>query len=135
MLQYDESQRESGNELRAALNFYTQQLQFGDRYLLTASAEEKKRLIRNDALPSLTAVITSDLDLRDLYRNQFLTAWDDLIAEVAYQVKLPVSEVDVADVLDLMEQSSTALNKWFALIDPEDVQVALETVRNETTLS
>jgi hypothetical protein len=61
------------------MNYYTQQLEFdGDRYLLTSSKEDKKRMIRNDQLPTLTVVITSDLDLRDLYRNQFLTAMEML---------------------------------------------------------
>lgn len=64
-----------------AFNYYTRQLSFADEYVLTASKEERKQLIRNDNLPSLTAVITSDLDRRDLYRNQFLTAIDDASAE------------------------------------------------------
>ena len=38
-------------------------------------------MIRNDELPTLTATITSDLDLRDLARNTFLTAIDDATAE------------------------------------------------------
>ena len=82
MLQYAESKREEDNEMRAAFNFYSRQLTFSDEYMLTASKEKKKEMIRNDELP-----FTSDLDRRDLYRNQFLTAIDDLTAEVAYQVK------------------------------------------------
>ena len=37
MLQFAESKREEGNEMRAAFNFYTRQLSFGDEYVLTAS--------------------------------------------------------------------------------------------------
>ena len=60
MLQYAESKREKSNDFRLAFNLYTQSLVFGDTYQLTASKEDKKRMIRNDELPSLTAVITSD---------------------------------------------------------------------------
>lgn len=132
MLQYSESQRERSNELRAALNYYTQQLEFdGDRYLLTASKEDRKRMIRNDQLPTLTAVITSDLDLRDLYRNQFLTAIEDAKAEAAYQVKQSPESVEIDDVVDLMKQASTAFGNWFDLIDSTDVREAIEAVRSE----
>jgi hypothetical protein len=144
MLQYSESKREQGNEVRAAFNFYTQQLQFdGDAYRLTASQEDKKRMVRNDQLPSLTAVITSDLDLRDLYRNQFLTAMEDAQAEVAYQVKQQQQQqqqeessqqvvlVDTSDVVDLMNQAHTACTKWFDLIATQDVNEALEVVLKE----
>ena len=34
-------------------------------------------MIRNDALPSVQSVIVSDLDLRDLCRNQVLDSWDE----------------------------------------------------------
>lgn len=131
MLQYAESKREQDNEMRAAFNFYTSQLQFADSFALTASKEEKKRMIRNDELPSLSAVITSDLDLRDLYRNQFLTAIEDAKAEVSYQLKQPRDSVDVTDVVELTNQAHTACIKWFGLIPVQDVQAALDTVTNE----
>ena len=129
MLQSAELAKEQSNEMRAALNYYTQQLEFGDSYLLTASKMEKKQMIRNDALPTLTAVITSDLDLRELYRNQWLTAVEDWQAEVAYQVKS--GDLDTKEVLDLMNQVYAACEKWFELISPEDVQVAMNTVSSE----
>eukprot|EP00553_Chaetoceros_curvisetus_P002261 CAMPEP_0204628534 /NCGR_PEP_ID=MMETSP0717-20131115/16074_1 /ASSEMBLY_ACC=CAM_ASM_000666 /TAXON_ID=230516 /ORGANISM="Chaetoceros curvisetus" /LENGTH=205 /DNA_ID=CAMNT_0051645179 /DNA_START=16 /DNA_END=630 /DNA_ORIENTATION=+ len=88
MLQYAELQREQSNDMRRAFNYYTRQLNFnGDSYVLTASTDERKRMIRNDDLPTLTSVIASDLDLRDLYRNEYLTAIEDAVAEVAYQAK------------------------------------------------
>lgn len=110
MLQAGESRREQSNEVRAAFNYYTQ-LEFGDSYRLTAPKETRKRMIRNDELPTLTAVITSDLDLRDLYRNQLLTALDDAIAEAKYQLKQQQerqSMVDISDLVELMEQALTA---------------------------
>lgn len=135
ILQSNEANRAKENEIRAAFNYYTQQLEFGDSYLLTASKEDRKRMIRNDQLPSLTAVITSDLDLRDLYRNQLLTAVDDVQAEVAYQLRLasasPEGEIDVTDVIDLMNQAHTACSNWFDLIAREDVKDAIEEVQKK----
>lgn len=130
MLQYAESNREKDNVFRAAFNYYTQQLVFnGDSYLLTASPEQKKKMIRSgQGLPTLTAVVTSDLDLRDLYRNQFLTAIDDARAEVAYQVKQPPDAIDLADTIMLMNQAHAACNNWFELIPKEDVEEALKSI-------
>ena len=129
MLQHAESKREQSNELRLAFNFYTQSLVFGDSYQLTASKEDKKRMIRNDELPSLTAVITSDLDLRDLYRNQFLTSIEDAKAEVAYQVKQIPEDIDRADSIQLMADAHTACQKWFDLIPTVDIDEALSIMR------
>ena len=134
ILQAGEAQREQANEIRAALNFYTQQLEFGDSYQLTASREDRKRMIRNDQLPTLTAVITSDLDLRDLYRNELLTALDDAIAEAKYQSKEQETTgkaVDLKDLVELMDQAESSLSKWFAMIAPDDVQEALDAIVNQ----
>jgi hypothetical protein len=131
MLQYAESQREKANEERAAFNFYVSQLTFAESYLLTASKEDRKRMIRNNELPTLTAVITSDLDLRDLYRNQFLTAIEDARAEVSYQLSHSADSVEVSDVLDLMNEANTAFVNWFALIASRDIAEAIEAVSNE----
>ena len=130
MLQYAESKREQSNEFRLAFNFYTQSLVFGDSYQLTASKEDKKRMIRNDELPSLTAVITSDLDLRDLYRNQFLTSIEDSKAEVAYQVKQIPEDIDRADSIQLMADAHTACQNWFDLIATVDIDEALSIMRS-----
>lgn len=126
MLQYAESQREQSNEMRAAFNYYTQQLNFGDKYVLTASKQDRKKMIREDNIPSLTSVITSDLDLRDLYRNQYLTAIEDVTAEVGYQVKL--GGVDVSDTVDLMTQAYNAISQWFDMISSEDIEEAIASV-------
>ena len=131
MLKYAESKREKSNDFRLAFNLYTQSLVFGDMYQLTASKEDKKRMIRNDELPSLTAVITSDLDLRDLYRNQFLTSIEDAKAEVAYQVKQVPQDIDRADVVSLMAEAHTACQKWFDLIPSVDIDEALNVLRSE----
>ena len=156
ILQYEQRQKDAANEVRAALSYYTRQLQFdGNALVLSAtSREQRKQMIRNDAIPTVTATITSDLDLRDLYRNQFLTALDDVTAEVVYQIKETTStgssgsgsstgsssssstllqSVDCSEVIELMDQCTVALNKWFDLIDPKDVQEALTTVRKEAS--
>jgi hypothetical protein len=74
MLQYQESKLEQENEMRGAFtNYYTSRLDFGNSYLLTAFTQDRKRLIRNEHLPTVAAVITSDLDMRELHRNTFLT--------------------------------------------------------------
>ena len=128
MLQYAESKREEGNEMRAAFNFYVRQLSFSDEYVLTAPKEKRKEMIRNDALPSVTAVIASDLDRRDLYRNTFLTAIDDVTAEVAYQVRLKPEEIDITDVSILMSEAHEACENWFSLIASHDVEDAIAAV-------
>ena len=131
MLQYQESKLEKDNEMRAAFNYYTSQLEYGDSYVLTASKEDKKRMIRDETLPSLTAVITSDLDVRELYRNQFLTDIEDVKAEISYQLKQPVESIDATDTLDLMNHVYTACAEWFNLIAPQDLQDAVNVVKNE----
>ena len=131
ILQDRESNLENSNEIRAAFNYYTQQLNFSSKqYTLTATGADKKRLIRNDELPTLTSVVASDLDLRDLYRNEFLTAIDDIQAEINYQLKSSSSSstttIAVDDLLDLLEQANVAITKWFNLISPNDIQEAKE---------
>ncbi|KAG7372382.1 hypothetical protein IV203_018525 [Nitzschia inconspicua] len=134
ILQAQESRTESQNELRAAWNYYTQQLEFNpSSYEWTASAEEKKRRIRSDQLPTPQAVIVSDLDLRDLYRNQMLTALDDVYAEVQYQLKQGMNGngLEVTDTIDLMDQAHGACNKWFDMIDKRDIEEAQLLVQKE----
>ena len=128
ILQDRESYLENSNELRAAFNYYTQQLNFSSKqYTLTATGAERKRLIRNDELPTLSAVVASDLDLRDLYRNEFLTSIDDIQAEIKYQLDSERNKmISVDDVLDLLEQANVALTKWFHLISSNDIQEAKE---------
>jgi hypothetical protein len=150
MLQSQESKNERQNELRAAFNFYTQQLEFdSNSYAWTGSAEERSRRIRDDRIPTPKSVIVSDLDLRDLYRNQLLTALDDATAEVNYQFRQQQQQqqkesntadntgegekivVDLTDTVDLMNQVYVVCTKWFDMIDISDVEKAEDVVRNE----
>ena len=131
ILKSQESALQNSNPLRACLSLYTQNLEFGDSYQLTASAEDKKRLIRtNNALPSLAEVIVADLDLRDLYRNEFLTAFDDLQAELEYQLKQKDNR-DLSDVLELNERMYASLSNWFNRIAEVDIQAAIQAIQQE----
>ena len=86
-------------------------------------------MIRSDQLPTLTAVITSDLDLRDLYRNQILTAMDDARAEVLFQMKQQKPEFE--DTILFIKEAYAASEDWFALIPKEDLDEAMNAVSIE----
>lgn len=138
--QFDQLQKrqrklEKLNPIREAFNYYTRQLQFDtEYYILNASAEDKKKMIRNDALPDIKSVIVSDLDLRDLIRNQVLDAYDDVKFELEYQVnnyKTGKSDFDGNELKATLIRAKNELNRWFSFIDSSDVNAAMETVRNE----
>jgi hypothetical protein len=66
----------TGISTRAAMNLYTANLRYGESFILTTSDQEKNQNIRKyNQLPDVTQIITSDLDLRDLYRNQIQPNW------------------------------------------------------------
>jgi hypothetical protein len=116
---------EEKNNMRAAFNAYTNNLVFGDSYLLTASRDERSRLIRTyDQLPDVTSVIRSDLDLRDLYRNQVLTKIDDSKAELEYQLKTE-SEFDASDLVTLLGEAQSFCNMWFEFVPEKDAKQAM----------
>ena len=137
---------EKNNPIREALNFYTRQLKFDTEfYILNANAEEKKRMIRNDALPDIQSVIVSDLDLRDLVRNQILDAFDDVKAEFEYQLQNSMSkkdntknnlnginnEFDAKELNVLLLRAQKECNQWFSFIDEKDIIQALDAVALE----
>ncbi|CAJ1962975.1 unnamed protein product [Cylindrotheca closterium] len=120
---------EKSSTIRTALNAYTNNLVFGDAYQLNVQGEEKKALVRNDALPNVNAVVVSDLDLRDLYRNQVLQNMDDARAEIEYQLKS--SDFNVDEVLTCLRQAQSSCQDWFNLIPKGDVEEALKLVMEE----
>lgn len=129
-LQRTEQYQETQNEIRAAFNTYTNALVFNaDSYLLTAPPDIKKQLIRQDRLPDVTAVVTADLDLRYLYRNQVLTALDDARAEWLYQQDHEL--VNVHELVDILQQAQKACDQWFRFIDERDVQEVMAVVEME----
>jgi len=135
-LKRQEKAREDTDEIRAALNYYTSNLNFNsDKFVLTASKEERSKMIRDDKIPDVKSVIVSDMGLRYLLRNDLLTAVDDARAEVRYQLKQlnnnGASSIDGSDLLELLLTAQSALNKWFDLINKEDTLAALDIVKRE----
>jgi hypothetical protein len=132
-LKKSEKEKENNSEIRAALNAYTDALSFSsDSYLLNVDKAARSSMVREDRLPDVKQVITSDMGMRYLYRNQVLTAMDDVKAEMEYQLGSPSKEW--TDLLDLLEVAEKAMHRWFSLIDANDVQEAFDHVANEETL-
>mmetsp|Transcript_59565 Transcript_59565/g.69610 ORF Transcript_59565/g.69610 Transcript_59565/m.69610 type:complete len:314 (-) Transcript_59565:304-1245(-) len=125
-------QKDVENPMRAALNAYTNNLVFGDGYQLNAQDEEKKNLVRNNALPNVNLVVVSDLDLRDLIRNQILQNIDDARAELKYQLQQPTP--DMQEILMYLEKAQTSCDEWFQKIPVQDVKVATNLVSSEDKL-
>mmetsp|Transcript_20205 Transcript_20205/g.30625 ORF Transcript_20205/g.30625 Transcript_20205/m.30625 type:complete len:346 (-) Transcript_20205:84-1121(-) len=129
-LRATERERENASEVRRALNIYTTNLNFNrNKYEWKGSKEEKRKRIRSDQLPTTTDVIRSDLDTRDLYRNQVQTALDDAKAEYLYQKRESgddASKFDFTELLGILKQAQIAIDKWFNFIPKRDVQSALE---------
>ena len=129
-LKKSEKEKESNSEVRAALNAYTDALTFSsDTYLLNVDKATRSSMVREDRLPDVTQVITSDMGMRYLYRNQVLTAMDDVKAEMEYQ--LGNTSKEWSDLLELLQIAEKALSRWFSLIDPNDVKEAFDVVANE----
>lgn len=120
---------EQSSTIRTALNSYTNNLVFGDTYKLNAQGGEKKSLVRNNALPNVNAVVVSDLDLRDLYRNQVLSNMDDARAEIEYQLR--TSDINVEDILTYLRLAQSSCQDWFNFIPKSDVEEALKSVMEE----
>ena len=143
ILQKRQKQMEYQNEIRAALNTYTRALQFDSKkFVLTANPTDRKRLIRTDTIPDIQTVITSDLDLRDLYRNQLLTSWEDARAELKYQLTKQsnnsstsndeaLANIDATDLLEVLKEAKDACNSWFSFISTKDVDDAMAVVLAE----
>lgn len=139
LLKQREKEREDADEVRAALNAYTDDLSFSaESYRLNVDRATRSTMIREDALPDVTRVITSDMGLRYLYRNRILTAMDDVRAEVAYQISSlrrdgdsGAEEEGTKELLNLLAKTQQAFDGWLDLIDPNDVRRAIDTVNAE----
>lgn len=134
-LQSSERKREGASEVRRAFNIYTTNLNFNsNKYQWVGSSQEKSQRIRSDRLPTTTDVIRSDLDARDLYRNQVQTSLEDAVAEYIYQKKEcgdNVRNFDATELLDILKLAQTSVDKWFGFIPDQDVKLALEAVQRE----
>lgn len=108
-----------------------------DKFILTASKDERSKMIREDRIPDVKTVIASDMGLRYLLRNDILTACDDARAELKYQLtnqtdgNNAAEKVDGQELLDLLLIAQSACTKWFDLIDEKNVQEALLIVSRE----
>lgn len=123
---------EKSNNMRAAFNAYTNNLVFSETYTLNASKEERSRLIRTyDQLPDVTSVVRSDLDLRDLYRNQVLTFTDDAKAELIYQLQQE-KKFDATDLLVVLKQAQSSCIEWFKFVPVADAEEAMNALLLET---
>jgi hypothetical protein len=139
-LKRQEQQQERNDDIRAALNVYTNQLNYdGSKYVWNAPPTERSKRIREDRLPDVTAVIASDMGRRYLYRNDVLTAMQESRYELEYQISqqkqqqqqdAPVT-VDLTELLRLLTDAKQALNLWFSLIDENDVKAAMDVVDKE----
>jgi len=130
-LKKEEKMKEKSDPVRAALNAYTDALTFaGDSYLLNVDRATRSNMLREDRLPDVKQVITSDMGMRYLYRNQVLTAIEDFRAELQYQSQ-HLDQTDSAEMVKLLDDASKALKRWLGLIDSNDVRLAVDTVRLE----
>lgn len=136
-----EKKLEKSSPIREALNAYTDALSFsGDSYLLTADSKTRSSLIREDKLPEIKQVITSDMGMRYLYRNQVLTAMDDVRAEFEYRSKQQQRDQnseskeqsgDWKELSDLLGLAGEAMDRWLSLAPSGDVEEALKSVASE----
>ncbi|KAL3938946.1 MAG: hypothetical protein SGARI_001548 [Bacillariaceae sp.] len=139
-LKRQEAVREKQDDIRAALNAYTQALTYSaDAYLLTVSSQERSKMVREDRLPDIKQVIASDMGMRYLVRNQLLTSMAEVKAELEYQLREQKQEekpstIDVSELLPLLLDAQTACNQWFGFIDPDQVQEAMRMVENKSKI-
>ena len=113
--------------VRKAFNTYTQSIRFGETFQinLPPGSQERRRYIQdNTKLLTPETVITADLDLRDLHRNQILTGIDDLRAEVVYL--LSSDEQDLSELERLIDLLVAECDIWFGFIPQKDVKKAYE---------
>jgi hypothetical protein len=128
-LKRKEKEMESANEIRAAFNAYTDALLFsGDMYLLNVNKTTRSKMVREEKLPPVKEVINSDMGMRYLYRNEVLSAMDEVKAELEYQVSYQDDGIrlDLDELLRLLQLAKKACDDWFDLIDPSDVKQAYQ---------
>jgi hypothetical protein len=139
MKQYSTSKVLTGALVRASMNIYTANLNYGaasssdknnpaDVYDVTDPAWKKAYIRANDGLPDVKRVIAADLDLRDLYRNQVQQKVDDASAEW-YSTRCNVKEFQ-----ELLQEASSSFDAWLDRIPDTDVHAAIQAVLDGTEL-
>jgi hypothetical protein len=126
MLRDRQVKLEKASPMRMAFNSYTNNLVFTSSYQLNVQGSERSQMIRDNALPDANAVVVSDLDLRDLYRNQILERMEDTRAELEYQLGTDVGDddVDAKEVLEILQSAQTSCKEWFSFVPAEDAAEA-----------
>ena len=132
-LKRQEKKREDEDEIRAALNYYTSNINYdANKLVLTGTKEERSKMIRADRIPDVKDVVTSDMGLRYLLRNDILTSCDDARAELRYLLRQDdIGNADGGDLLECLLAAQKATDKWFNLIDESDAKIALDAVSKE----
>ena len=139
--QYSPSRVLSGDLVRASMNLYTANLNYGaaissntnkdngknnpaaDVYEVTDPAWKKSYIRANDGLPSVDKVVAADLDLRDLLRNQVQLKLDDASAEW-YNSNNDCD--DIQEFRALLQEAAASFDLWLDRIAEKDVQEALQ---------
>ncbi|KAL3907310.1 MAG: hypothetical protein SGILL_008927 [Bacillariaceae sp.] len=129
MKQHSPSRVLSGDLVRAAMNIYTANLNYGtnnsnpsDIYTVTDPSWKKAYIRANDGLPSAVNVINADLDLRDLYRNEVQQKMDDASAEWYSSTR------DLKEFRELLKQAASSFDGWLDRISDKDVKEAIQAV-------
>lgn len=131
-LKKKEKEEERKDEIRAAFNAYTDNLSFSsDSYLLNVDKATRSSMVREDSLPEVKQVITSDMGMRYLYRNQVLTAMDNARSELTYIINHPSDVSNGEDLLEYLQNAQGACERWLSLIDENQLRTAIETVKSE----
>jgi hypothetical protein len=123
----------SGTLVRASMNIYTKNLNYGttttnvsslqnpdDVYIVTDPIWKKAYIRANDGLPSVDKVMAADLDLRDLYRNQVQQKLDDASAEWYSP------HCDLDEFRSLLKEAATSFDLWLDRISEKDVKEAIQ---------
>jgi len=138
--QYSPSRVLSGDLVRASMNLYTANLNYGaiisnnankdgknnnpaDVYEVTDPSWKRAYIRANDGLPSVEKVVAADLDVRDLLRNQVQLKLDDASAEWYNKSN---DDCDMQEFRALLQEAAASFDLWLDKIADKDVQEALQ---------
>jgi len=77
-------------------------LSFSGNYLLNVDKATRSSMVREDRLPDVKQVITSDMGMRYLYRNQVITETDHVRAVFEYMLEHIDDNVDGGELQSLL---------------------------------
>ena len=133
---------EQASAIRTAFNTYTDAVSFSSQtYVLNnINAQIKSTMIREGRLPEMKQVITSDMGVRYLYRNQVLTSMEEAEAELVYQRTSSNNHTsarmwDGTELVELLTVARDAMERWLSLVPSEDVAAALKIITTSTEIA